>query len=64
MISAIQRAKAEPSGLPGPMPDALDTAIGASTSPMAATMPPVTTGGISFSTQACPAPITIRPMIE
>ena len=51
VMSAIQRANAVPSGLPGPMPDALWIAIGASTRPIAATMPPVTTGGISRSTQ-------------
>ena len=37
-------------------------AIGASTSPIAATIAPVTAGGISRSTQRWPATITITPI--
>ena len=59
VTSAIQRAKAVPAALSGPMPEALLIAIGASTRPIAATIAPVTTGGISRSIQRCPAATTI-----
>ena len=62
VMSATKRAKAVPASLPGPVPDALLMAIGARTRPMAATMAPVTTGGISFSTQRWPATWTTRPI--